>query len=242
MSLKKSHGNMYDWVTHMHSHLAGICPHQCKYCYVQKNPYGVSPRYLGSLRILEGEFKINYGSGRTIFIEHMNDMFAKEVRYEWIEKIFAHCNHFSNNHFVFQTKNPERALEFHKYFPPHSLIGTTIETNRDTSEYSQAPSPLSRYRAMVTFAHLGFPTFVTIEPITDFDVAELVKWISDISPKFTNIGADSKKCSLPEPPPEKIRQLISGLQANGIIIKKKINLQRLCVVPQRNLRKIKGEK
>lgn len=233
---------MYDWISHMHSHLAGVCPHQCKYCYVQKNPFGVSPRYTGALRILEGEFKVNYGSGRTIFIEHMNDMFAKEVRNEWIEKIFAHCNLFSsNNHYVFQTKNPERALEFYKYFPPNSLIGTTIETNRDTSEYSQAPLPFSRYKAMVTFARSGFSTFVTIEPIMDFDVEELSRWIRDISPMFINIGADSKKCSLPEPRSEKISQLISWLQANGITIKKKTNLQRLCVMPQRNLRKIREE-
>jgi hypothetical protein len=34
MPLKKSEGNMYPWVTHTHSHLAGACPHECK-CYVQ---------------------------------------------------------------------------------------------------------------------------------------------------------------------------------------------------------------
>lgn len=32
MSLKKSKGNMYDWVSHTHSHLSGKCGHQCGYC------------------------------------------------------------------------------------------------------------------------------------------------------------------------------------------------------------------
>lgn len=65
--LKESHGNMYDWVTHMHSHLAGKCPHECSYCYVQKNRFGVSPRYQGELRLIDNEFNVHYGKGRTIF-------------------------------------------------------------------------------------------------------------------------------------------------------------------------------
>lgn len=29
MSLKKSTGNMYPWVTHTHTHLGGECSHKC---------------------------------------------------------------------------------------------------------------------------------------------------------------------------------------------------------------------
>ena len=29
MAITKAVGNMYDWVTHMHTHLAGRCSHEC---------------------------------------------------------------------------------------------------------------------------------------------------------------------------------------------------------------------
>jgi DNA repair photolyase len=35
MGIVKAKGNMYPWVTHMHSHLRGACSHACPYCYVQ---------------------------------------------------------------------------------------------------------------------------------------------------------------------------------------------------------------
>jgi ribosomal protein L37AE/L43A len=32
MGIVKAKGNMYPWVTHMHSHLRGACSHACPYC------------------------------------------------------------------------------------------------------------------------------------------------------------------------------------------------------------------
>ena len=32
MPLTKAKGNMYDWCTHTHTHLGGLCPHRCVYC------------------------------------------------------------------------------------------------------------------------------------------------------------------------------------------------------------------
>lgn len=226
MSLKISHGNMYDWVTHMHSHLGGVCPHKCSYCYVQKNRFGVSPRYQGNLRLLNYELGVHYGKEKIIFIEHMNDLFAEEVYTDWIYKILHHCNEHPQNQYVFQTKNPRRAHYFISSFPKESMIGTTIETNRDISHISKAPSPLHRYCGIGKFSMGGYKTFVTLEPILDFDVNVLASWIKNIHPDFVNIGADSKHCSLLEPSPKKVRELIEKLTANGIMIKKKINLKR----------------
>jgi DNA repair photolyase len=53
MSLKKSTGNMYPWVTHTHCHLGGQCPHKCVYCYVDNFPYGRPEKYKGALRLIE---------------------------------------------------------------------------------------------------------------------------------------------------------------------------------------------
>jgi DNA repair photolyase len=226
MPLIKSKGNMYDWVTHMHTHLRGECPHHCKYCYVQTNPYGVSPKYKGEPRLLEEELKVSYGSNKIIFIEHMNDMFADGILPNWIDEIIEHCKRYPLNQYVFQTKNPLRASVYTTRFPKNSLIGTTIETNR-TIFISKAPEPINRYLGMRDFTKRSFNIFVTIEPIMDFDVDILSEWMIDLKPSFVNIGADSKHCGLPEPSPEKIRALITALQKAKVPIKKKINLKRL---------------
>ncbi len=227
MPLKKvvKGSNMYQgWITHTHSHLGGECPHKCSYCYVQRNRFGVSPRYKGEPRLIEAELDINYGSRKTIFIEHMNDLFADNIHLAWILSILRHCNSHFDNIYVFQTKNPERARRFLPIVPSKFMIGTTIETNRNFKD-TKAPRPEKRYVGMMSFK--GQKTFITIEPIMDFDVEILSKWIIDIKPSFVNIGADSKRTGLIEPSAEKILKLIDKLKKSKIIIKKKTNLSRL---------------
>jgi DNA repair photolyase len=106
--LKKSKGNMYDWVTHTHAHLGGECLHKCSYCYVAHPKFGRAEKFSGPISLLEEEFSVQYGSGKTIFIDNMNDLFAKDVPNEWIRRVLEHCRSFNDNHYVFQTKNPER--------------------------------------------------------------------------------------------------------------------------------------
>jgi len=222
--LKESTGNMYDWVTHMHCHLGGECPHRCAYCYVQKNRFGVNQRYKGEPRLIEAELAVNYGSGKTIFIEHMNDLFAEKIPSEWIYRILEHLDKYPDNLYVFQTKNPGRAALWATW-RIGELMGTTIESNREYPEISKAPSPISRATGMMKFC--GRRTFVTIEPMLDFDVEIMIAWLKEIKPGFVNIGADSKGCKLPEPPAEKVRELIAKLGEAKITIKKKTNLARL---------------
>jgi len=99
--------------------------------------------------------------------------------------------------------------------------------NRLVSCLSYAPEPHERYLAMKVFKQCKWDIFVTIEPIMDFDIDILSKWIIDLKPNFVNIGADSKRCNLPEPSREKILEFIDRLEANAINIKKKYNLDRL---------------
>lgn len=68
--------------------------------------------------------------------------------------------------------------------------------------------------------------FLTLEPLMQFDLKEMVNWIKDINPDFVNIGADSKKNSLLEPPKEKIEALIKELE-EFTEIRLKSNLKRL---------------
>lgn len=230
MPLTKSIGNMYSWVTHMHSHLGGKCPHQCLYCYVGKSRYGVIPRYEGEIRLIEKELKVNYGEGKTIFVEHMNDMFADSVPFDCIAQILDHCNKYPRNTYVFQSKNTARMASLIHIFPPKSVVGTTIETNRELDNISKAPKPQFRTIGMLNSNYYStniLQKFVTIEPIIAFDLDVMLMWLTTIKPDFINIGADSKKCGLPEPTAKEVNDLIQGIKDAGLTIRVKNNLQRL---------------
>lgn len=230
MPLVKSTGNMYSWVSHMHTHLDGECPHQCSYCYVGKSRFGRPERYKGEIRLREKELSVNYGSGKTIFIEHMTDLFADDTPGLYREMILEHCKSYPDNTYIFQTKNPKRyeASFYFNEFPPNFILGTTIETNRDDTYQTKAPCPIDRlqYFAKIKEVH-NVKTFITIEPIMKFDIRVMEWWLGYIRPDFVNIGADSKHCNLPEPTKQEVEDLIKAIQDNGIEIKVKSNLERL---------------
>nr|BDD48342.1 hypothetical protein 17 [Candidatus Omnitrophota bacterium] len=225
MPLKKSKGNMYDWISHTHTHLGGECPHRCSYCYVNSPRFGRPAKYRGPLKLMENEFNVQYKEGRTIFIENCNDLFSEYVSPYMIKRVLEHCNAWPKNTYVFQTKNPKRYSEFLDLLPKDSILGTTIETNRTSDSLGKAPEPLQRYLALGNLKPRKL--FITIEPIVDFDVDTLGTWITDIRPEFVNIGADSKGHGLQEPSAEKINALIEFLQKNSIEIREKHNLERI---------------
>jgi len=213
---------MYDWVTHMWSPITG-CPHQCEYCYVKA--YGNLP--------YKPELKTPFpalGSGKTIFVGHLCDMFAEGVTALMIREVLQHCNRYSNNEFVFQSKNPQRMLNYWNFFPEQTTFGTTIETNRQEllSTISQAPPVGKRALWFGRFPPTG-KKFVTIEPILAFDLLDLLHLIKIARPCWVNIGADSKRHDLPEPTKEDVEDLIKGLSLLEIPILKKMNLERLMV-------------
>lgn len=221
---------MYPWVTHNHTHLGGECPHKCCYCYVDHGFMGTKrpKRYCGPLRLIEAEFKEKYEDPKfpimTIFIEHKNDLFCAEMPQIYINKIIIHCLKWPINIYVFQTKNPARYLTMDAFLPEKTILGCTIETNRDIPELSAAPAPRERMLAM---EKLPGRKFITIEPVLDFDTDILASWIDRIRPEFLNLGADSKGHDLPEPPIEKIYALTSKLKEYGIELREKHNLERL---------------
>jgi DNA repair photolyase len=224
--IKKSHGNMYEWLTHMWSPSVG-CPHQCSYCYVKQN------KELPETVEMQKPYP-PLGSGRTIFVGFECDLFAEGVDEADILGVLIHCSKYDNQ-YVFQTKNPLRIansgaiLDFFQYHLMYKcLIGTTIETNDDEllKTISKAPSFHQRVNAMIALDNLGFDTFVTIEPVLDFD-SWFYSSIVRMHPNFVNIGADSKGHKLPEPSKEKVQALIKYLQDNNIEIRNKANLTRL---------------
>jgi DNA repair photolyase len=228
MSVTKAVGNMYPWVTHCHSFLRGECPHKCEYCYAKLPVRGHASRQVGPLKIDWQELEEKIPSSSVVFREHKNDLFADGVPEQWIESALERAGRDTTRGIVnvWQTKNPARYLPFTEYMREGDMVGTTLETNRETSYMSVAPSPVWRAKAMREIAPHLF-TFVTIEPILKFDVAPFVKMIRDCRPFFVNIGADSKGHGLPEPTAEEIELLVRRLRAEGIDVRIKANLKRL---------------
>ena len=91
---------------------------------------------------------------------------------------------------------------------------------------NNSPSTWNRATEMMKYDNSLVKKYVTIEPIMDFDLPEMVKLIKTCNPVQVNIGADSGHNNLPEPPKEKILQLIEELQKFTVIANKK-NLERL---------------
>ena len=216
--LKKQKGNMYEFVTHMWSPIRGKCSHDCSYCYMKK--WGEQP----PLHIDEKDLMTNLGEGNFIFVGHTIDLFAEDVPALWIIQVLEQCVKYKNR-YLYQTKNTSRFLEFLGMYPKDCLLGTTIETNRDIVD-SAAPLVSHRARHLGWLSKYGFETMVTIEPIFDFDLDELVDLIVLANPEWVNIGADSKGHNLPEPPKEKVEKLIEILQKTTQI-KLKGNLRRI---------------
>jgi hypothetical protein len=231
-------GNMYPWIDECWCPLRGACPHQCSYCYVPSTAAGRCGLYSGPLTLSGKSMRwMPRPETKTVFVGYMNDLFAGAMPTNWIDQVLEHCRTFAADRvLVFQTKNPRRALRFlpqiirASAFAGDWLLGVTLETNRPIpAEISRAPSPFSRFDALLAMApglraeHL----FLTIEPIMCFDPVELGSWICRLRPKFVNIGADSKGHHLPEPSAWKVRNLIEFLLLEKIEIREKHNLGRL---------------
>lgn len=187
MSLNKQKGDMYGFVSHTWNPIKG-CAYNCQYCYLKSIPnFNFKPR------LDEKCLKDNLGKGRTIFVGSASDMFGGFMHGEWIEKVLEKCRDNPSNYYIFQTKNPARYMDFLDQMPDVFTLGTTIETNRDTSLISKAPIPSSRAIGMALLPQEAlFGTMITIEPALEWDTDVLCQWIELLQPSFVNIGIDSK--------------------------------------------------
>lgn len=171
------------------------------------------------------ELNKTFNKNDFVFISSLGDIsFApKYVVREILDKIREN----PQTKFLFCTKNPsiyDESLISEEWNLENLYLGCTIETNRDTSKFSKAPSPEFRYNHMIFQLQ---NKFLSIEPIMDFDVYEFTKMIIDIEPKIVEVGADNYKSGLPEPSSEKIKLLINSMESNGIEVVKKQGLERL---------------
>ena len=232
MGLNKVKGNMYDFADFTWNPIKGRCSHKCTYCYMHRFWDMMKD---DSLRLDEKEFKEfdrdmkKYGdSGHFIFVGSSTDMWLNENPAIWIKKILEHLDKYPDNTYLFQTKNP-KAFSAYKLFYDWAInmnivLGITLETNRYIEEITRAPQPVERAIAFDKNPHSR--KMITIEPIIDFDLEELVDMIWTIKPEWVNIGADSGGNKLPEPTREKVLLLASELK-KFTKVKYKTNIKRI---------------
>lgn len=132
----------------------------------------------------------------------------------FLNKIIKRIEKEKNRTFLIQSKNPKTFQRVH--FPQNTILGTTIETNRDKlyDGISKAPKPSKRYKDFLKIKHPF--KMITIEPVVDFDLDVMVKWVKDIKPCMVWLGYDSKKNNLPEPSYEKFMSLKKTMEQAGI--------------------------
>lgn len=220
MGLNKRTGNMYSFIDFTWNTIKGACYHNCKYCYMKRFKQK-------KIRFDDSELKTNLGKNNFIFVGSSNDLFSDSIPLEWIEETLGHCI-IHKNKYLFQSKNPERMKYIFDFgLEYNSILCTTIETNKHYKDIMKnSPSPDKRVEM---FANKDFDSVIkhiTIEPIMDFDLNDLLDMIKACNPVQVNIGSDSGYNNLPEPGKDKVIALIEELNKFTHVYKK-INLARL---------------
>jgi len=129
-----------------------------------------------------------------------------EAAYRYMEK-------WHDRTFLIQTKDPGHLPLVS--IPENGIHGTTLETNRSTTEVSKAPSTAAR---AYTLSCWQARRMVTVEPIMDFDLMEFAAMIVRLEPWRVYVGYDShpQVNQLPEPPLEKTMALVENLRERGL--------------------------
>lgn len=224
----KPKGKMFNIVTKTWNPVTG-CLHQCNYCWARDlatTKLRNSHRYEDGFnpRINLPEFQTKFKAGEIIFVSDMGDLFGNFIPAEWIQRVLEFTLHFPKTLFLFLTKNPTRYGEFLSKMPDNAILGATIETNRDQKllddRISKAPPPSTRYTAM---RNLNWDKkFISVEPVLDFDLDVLSRWIKEIFPFLVYVGYDNYNHRLAEPPQEKTLKLIDALSKTTLVVKKTI--------------------
>lgn len=160
----------------------------------------------------------NTGYMQFIFVIANGDVAFCKTPY--LKKIVGRIREERNKTFLIQSKNPKTFSRIN--FPKNTILGITVETNRDElcEAISKAPKPSKRYKDFLEVKH---PLkMVTIEPVMKFDINVMINWIENINPCMVWLGYDSGKNHLLEPKLEKVKNLYWELGCRGftVILKK----------------------
>lgn len=203
------------------------CAFNCTYCNARKTALTRlknSPRYKDGFtpHLVESELTREFRPGDFVFVSYMGDIaFAPRPV---VGLILSHIRNQPEVNFLFCSKEPRLYLQWGFDWPDNLYLGATIETDKDLG-LTEAATPGHRYVAM---RYLDHPQkFISIEPICDFNLVTLLKWMYDIRPEIIEVGADNYHNDLPEPPWEKVEKLILGLEGFCPTVVRKVGLDRL---------------
>jgi len=129
---------------------------------------------------------------------------------EWLLQILQEIRIRKEHTFLLQTKKPSCLNNFD--IPDNCIVGTTIETNRDTNGISKAPNTTIRF---VSLEYLDCRKFVTHEPIMNFDLGIMVDWDKQLDPEMVWVGYANHNngLNLDEPELSKTKELIKELES-----------------------------
>ena len=202
------------------------CKHECIYCL---------PSFQRQAKRQKQNCEKCYTFEPHAHLERLNRKSPKTTGKQFVffpkggDLAFAHPTHIlemlkfvENNQqttFLFgQTKAPQYLSNYH--YPQNAILAITLETNRtefDTpskiknyNDISLAPKPFMRVTDFIRVNHNR--KAVIIEPVLQFDLDDLVRWIRFIKPEFVYLGYDTKKCRLPEPTLTETRALKRELE------------------------------
>ena len=228
MTLNKAKGRMFKSVGWTWNPIWG-CSHNCKYCWAET----LAKRWG---KDFGPQFREHFltdkmpNDGTWIFVGSMGDTFCWGVPDEWIVKLLLSIKEdMSNNTFLLQTKNPTRFQNFFELLleiKDKVVLGTTIETTGNTP-WSEAPSTDSRAEHLGIMKNLGFKTFLSLEPLAEFNEITLKRWIRKIQPEAVEIGLENYTNFTDKPKETRIVNLLSWLTANGFTYVLKENLRHL---------------
>lgn len=203
------------------------CDFHCTYCNARQlalTRLKNSPRYKDGFtpHLVIEELDRKFSPGDFVFVGYMGDI-AFAPRCVIIDLLRRIVDQPEVN-FLFCSKEPRLYLQWDLAWPDNLYLGATIETDQDLG-LSNAPPPGQRYNAMRYLEH--HRKFISIEPICDFNLVRLLKWLYDINPEIIEVGADNYHNNLPEPPWEKVEKLVQGLEAICPTVVRKVGLERL---------------
>ena len=207
------------------------CRHDCVYCWAQQlieTRLKNKPNYRDGFipRLIRSELERRFKPGEFVFIAPMGDIvFALP---EELEFILERVTLFPKTKFLLQTKDPKRVIgtlfNNELELPENIRFGTTIETNR-SYPFSKAPIPRERFKYLAAYSHPH--KFLSIEPICDFDLDTMLRWVELIEPEIIEVGPDNYNHRLPEPTWDKVQALLKGLRELGPTVIEKDGLMRL---------------
>lgn len=215
--------NMYELSAKQWNPFAG-CKHNCTYCgssfqaqlkrFAKKNCqkcYEFKPH--------EHPVRLTQSLPKTKFMQFIFTCASGDVAFcptPYLQQIVDRISNEPDKTFLLQSKNPKTFNQI--VFPDNVILGTTIETNRDAlyKGIATAPLPSQRYKDFKSVKH---PLkMVTIEPVIDFDLDVVLKWIKDITPSMIWLEYDSKRNNLPEPELGKVKELYWELGKAGYVV------------------------